>query len=265
MAETLSSTILEIKNLSKSYGKFQAVKNISLEVYRGEVFGFLGPNGAGKTTTIKCCSGLLRPTTGSIAVNGHNIVSEAPQAKTLIGYVPDNPFLYDKLTGREFAVFLGRMYRVEDRVLNQRLDSFARLLEIHDSLDQLIQGYSRGMRQKIAIIASLLHQPHLLMLDEPTANLDPKSARAVKDIMVSTKKQGGTVFLSTHVMEIAEVLCDRVAIINKGEIAAIGNVEELRRIKQGKTLEDIFLEITDRKENENQDTLQEITGQGDFR
>jgi len=259
MDNSRHSALLKIDRLSKKYGTFEAVKGISLEVNKGEVFGFLGPNGAGKTTTIKCCAGLLRPTGGKITVSGYDIVSQSSQAKSVIGYVPDNPFLHDKLTGSEYTAFVARLFGVQNDTLTKRSDSLFKLFEMHDQKDQLIQGYSRGMRQKTAIIASLVHQPQLLMLDEPTASLDPRSARMVKDIIRLNKEQGRTVFLSTHVMEIAESLCDRIAIINKGKIQAVGTMEELRQMKSGSTLEDIFLEITGGNDPEVRNILEELS------
>ena len=236
--------ILHIHDLEKKYGNVPAVKGISLEVNEGEVFGFLGPNGAGKTTTIKCCTGLLRPTRGNIIVKGYDIVKQAEQAKSHIGFVPDNPYLYEKLTGKEFVLFLAGLYGADGAEAEKNSDQYFRMFEMADRQDDLIQGYSRGMRQKTGLIAALLHRPDLLLVDEPTANLDPKSSRLVKDIFQSFKEQGRTVFMSTHVMEIAESLCDRIAIIHQGKLKALGTMEELRRLRHGETLEDIFLEIT---------------------
>ncbi len=255
--------MLELNRLFKSYGRHEAVRNISLTVAKGEVFGFLGPNGAGKTTTIKCCAGLLRPTAGSIRIVGFDLSGQPAAAKALLGYVPDNPFLYEKLTGREFSTFMARLYGLGEAGLSEKVDSYFRLFEMEDQCDQLIQGYSRGMRQKTALVAALVHQPSLLMVDEPTANLDPKSARLVKDIFQSTKEQGRSVFLSTHVMEIAESLCDRIAIIHRGELKALGTMEELRRLRRGESLEEIFLELTGGHDPETQKVLEELTrGEG---
>lgn len=254
--------ILELKNLVKNYGGTAAVKGISLQVYRGEVFGFLGPNGAGKTTTIKCCTGLLRPSAGRVTVGGFDIVGRAAAAKALMGYVPDTPFLYEKLTGREFVRFVARLYGADPAGLEKKIDGFFSLFEMTEQMDELIQGYSSGMRQKTALIAALLHQPALLMVDEPTANLDPKSARLVKNIFQSFKEQGRTVFLSTHVMEIAENLCDRIAIIHRGELRTLGSMEELRRLRRGESLEDIFLELTGGHDPETEKILAELSGQG---
>jgi len=252
-------TVLELNNLSKSYNGLPAVQNVSLTVNKGEIFGFLGPNGAGKTTTMKCCAGLLRPSGGEIRVSGFDLARQPASAKALLGYVPDNPYLYEKLTGREMAAFVGRLYGATPEGLQDKIESYFRLFEMETECDQLIQGYSRGMRQKTALVAALLHQPLLLLVDEPTANLDPKSARLVKDIFQLIKQQGRSVFLSTHVMEIAENLCDRLAIIDGGTLLAIGEMEHLRRQHHGESLEEIFLALTGGHDPETQKVLLELT------
>lgn len=254
----MDKAMLEIDNLIKRYGRLEAVRGISLRVNKGEVFGFLGPNGAGKTTTIKCCTGLLRPTSGSVRINGYDIVEQAAAAKALVGYVPDTPYLYDKLTGREFVHFVSGLYGCDQAEIEGKAQDYFRLFEMTDWMHQLIQTYSLGMRQKTALIAALLHQPQLLVLDEPTANLDPRSARLVKDILRTLGEQGRTVFLSTHIMEIAERLCDRVAIIHQGQIRAVGTIEELGQLRQGASLEDLFLEITGGQDPETQRLIAEL-------
>jgi len=252
--------VLELNDLSKSYDGFPAVQNVSLTVNGGEIFGFLGPNGAGKTTTIKCCAGLLRPSGGgTIRIAGFDLARQPTSAKALLGYVPDNPYLYEKLTGREMAAFVARLYRTSTEGLQARIDSYFRLFEMEVECDQLIQGYSRGMRQKTALVAAILHQPLLLLVDEPTANLDPRSARLVKDIFQSFKQQGHSVFLSTHVMEIAENLCDRIAIIDGGRLQAMGTMEQLCHQHRGESLEEIFLRLTGGHDPETQKVLQELT------
>ncbi|MCL0039016.1 ABC transporter ATP-binding protein [Dehalococcoidia bacterium] len=240
----MPEAMLKIENLSKSYGKFAAVKNVSLELRRGEVFGFLGPNGAGKTTTIKVCTGLLKPSAGRVIIGGFDIVKQPVAAKELLGYVPDNPFLYDKLTGREFVRFVSRLYNSNSA--EQRIQELFDSFEMSDKIDELIQGYSRGMRQKTALISALIHNPQILFVDEPTANLDPRSARLAKDIFRALTKQGVSVFMSTHIMEIAERLCDRIGIIHHGELIALGTLSELNQqaALEGSTLEDVFLELT---------------------
>ncbi|MCL0049325.1 ABC transporter ATP-binding protein [Dehalococcoidia bacterium] len=240
----MPEAMLKIENLSKSYGKFAAVKNVSLELRRGEVFGFLGPNGAGKTTTIKVCTGLLKPSAGRVIIGGFDIVKQPVAAKELLGYVPDNPFLYDKLTGREFVRFVSRLYNSNSA--EQRIQELFDSFEMSDKIDELIQGYSRGMRQKTALISALIHNPQVLFVDEPTANLDPRSARLAKDIFRALTKQGVSIFMSTHIMEIAERLCDRIGIIHHGELVALGTLSELNQqaALEGSTLEDVFLELT---------------------
>jgi len=254
----MSEAILKIENLSKSYGKFAAVKDVSLELKRGEVFGFLGPNGAGKTTTIKVCTGLLKPSAGRVLIGGFDITKQPVAAKELLGYVPDNPFLYDKLTGREFVRFVARLYNSNspEQRIQELFDSF----EMNDKIDQLIQGYSRGMRQKTALISALIHNPQILLVDEPTANLDPRSARLAKDIFRALTKQGVSVFMSTHIMEIAERLCDRIGIIHHGELIALGTMSELNQQTAlgASTLEDVFLELTGDFDADTKKLLEEL-------
>jgi len=250
--------LLELNNLSKSYNDLPAVQNIALTVNRGEIFGFLGPNGAGKTTTMKCCAGLLRPSGGSVHIAGFDLARQPAAAKALLGFVPDNPYLYEKMTGHEMAVFAARLYGVATEGLSDKVISYFRLFEMEAECKQLIQGYSRGMRQKTALVAALLHQPSLLLVDEPTANLDPRSARLVKDIFQSLKAQGRSVFLSTHVMEIAENLCDRIAIIAGGKLQALGSMEQLRKQIRSGSLEEIFLALTGGDDPETQKVLQEL-------
>ncbi len=232
--------------LTKLYNKLTAVDSLSLEVPAGQLFGFLGPNGAGKTTTIKMFTGLLRPTRGTAFIGDYDIQADPVQAKRLGGYVPDNPFLYEKLTGQEFLSFMGDLYGVSNSRKEQRIESLLRLFDLEDKAHEIIQGYSRGMRQKIALAGVLIHEPKALFLDEPTVGLDPKSARLMKDILRELCNRGTAVFVSTHILEIAERMCDRVGIINKGKLVAIGTMEELKAsaASEAKSLEDIFLELT---------------------
>jgi len=235
--------------LEKQFGGLRAVDHLDLVVGAGELFGFLGPNGAGKTTSIKMMTGLLRPSAGTARIGGYDIQSEPLKAKALFGYIPDNPFLYEKLTGREFIRFMADLYSVPTEGRSRKIDDLLRLFELEDKADALIQGYSRGMRQKIALAGALVHQPKVIFLDEPTVGLDPKSARLMKDVLRRLCNEGTTVFVSTHILEIAERMCDRFAIINKGKIVATGTMEELRQRSsndpdQQRSLEDIFLELT---------------------
>jgi ABC-2 type transport system ATP-binding protein len=241
-----SATLIETQALVKRYGDKVAVNNISLEVQAGEVFGFLGPNGAGKTTTIKMIVGLLQPTSGTIRVAGYDVQTQPLLAKAASGYVPDTPNLYAKLTGRELLRFVGDLYSLDRQRLAQRTEELLRVLDLNEAADQTIDSYSHGMQQKASLAAALMHDPKVLVLDEPTVGLDPKSARLIKDILRQMAERGTAVFLSTHILEIAERMCDRIGIINKGELVAVGTMQELRSLgKAGETsLEDIFLGLT---------------------
>ncbi|MDP9374111.1 MAG: ABC transporter ATP-binding protein [Chloroflexota bacterium] len=237
---------IEARGLRKSYGRHEAVKGVDLTVRPGEIVGFLGPNGAGKTTTIKMLTGLLKPTAGSAAILGHDIQRDAPSAKALFGYVPDTPNLYGKLNGREFLRFMARLYRVPTAQAEHRARELLRLFDLTDAASDLIEGYSHGMQQKMALAGALVHDPRVLFLDEPTVGLDPRSARLIKDLLGQLRARGVATLLSTHILEIAERMCDRVAIINGGEVVAAGSVAELRGAAAGGqgSLEDIFLSLT---------------------
>jgi ABC-2 type transport system ATP-binding protein len=245
---TSSPPIIESDHLTKQYGSGTkapvAVDDLSLSVAAGELLGFLGENGAGKTTTIKMLTGLIPPTNGVARIGGFDMRTTPLQAKALVGYIPDNPFLYDKLTGREFMEFIGDLYRVPANTSRQtRIHDLLTLFDLDAKAEVIIGGYSRGMRQKIALAAALLHDPKALFLDEPTVGLDPKSTRRLQDVLRAVAAQGTAVFLSTHVMEVAAGLCDRIAIMHKGRLAAIGTPSELT--EGGKrTLEEVFLSLT---------------------
>jgi ABC-2 type transport system ATP-binding protein len=241
-----SATLIETQALVKRYGDKLAVNNVSFEVQAGEVFGFLGPNGAGKTTTIKMIVGLLRPTSGTIRVAGYDVQTQPLLAKAASGYVPDTPNLYAKLTGRELLRFVGDLYSLDRQRLAQRTEELLRVLDLNEAADNTIDSYSHGMQQKASLAAALMHDPKVLVLDEPTVGLDPKSARLIKDILRQMAERGTAVFLSTHILEIAERMCDRIGIIDKGELVAVGTMNELRSLgKAGETsLEDIFLGLT---------------------
>jgi ABC-2 type transport system ATP-binding protein len=239
-------TLIEARNLVKRYGDKMAVDNVSLEVYGGEVFGFLGPNGAGKTTTIKMIVGLLQPTSGTVKVAGYDVQTQPLLAKASSGYVPDTPNLYAKLTGRELLRFVGDLYDLDRKQVAQRTEELLRMFDLSSAADDTVDSYSHGMRQKASLASALMHDPKVLVLDEPTVGLDPKSARLIKDILRQMAERGGAVFLSTHILEIAEHMCDRIGIINKGELVAVGTMNELRSLaKVGEvSLEDIFLGLT---------------------
>ena len=237
--------MIETIKLTKKYGDLIAVDSVDLKVEQGELFVFLGPNGAGKTTTIKILTGLLQPTSGIASVAGINVVESPLEVKKIMGYLPEDPFLYTKLTGREFLQFIADMHGVDKK--RQRIERFIELFELDSSSDELIEGYSLGMKKKIAIGAALIHDPKVLFLDEPTGGLDPKSARLMKDLLQDIRSRGTTVFMTTHILEVAEKMCDRVGIINNGKLITVGTIDDLRSKAQetkAGSLEDIFLELT---------------------
>ncbi|HSR48380.1 MAG TPA: ABC transporter ATP-binding protein [Anaerolineales bacterium] len=245
--------LIELQDLTKRYGEKTAVDEVSLSVHGGEIFGFLGPNGAGKTTTIKAIVGLLRPTSGGVRVAGYDVQTHPLQAKAASGYVPDEPNLYPKLTGRELLRFVGDLYGLESAQVDRRIDELVRLFDLQAAVDNTLDSYSHGMRQKASLAAALVHDPRVLVLDEPTVGLDPKSARLIKDILRQMAERGAAVFLSTHILEIAERMCDRIGIIQQGRLIASGTMEELHaladkgdgRAGRGEMgLEDIFLSLT---------------------
>ena len=242
----MNGTLIETRNLVKQYGDKVAVNNVSFDVFGGEVFGFLGPNGAGKTTTIKMIVGLLQPTSGSIKVAGYDIQTQSMLAKASAGYVPDTPNLYAKLTGSELLRFVGDLYSMDRGQVAHRIDELLRMFDLSVVGDETVDSYSHGMQQKASLAAALMHDPKVLVLDEPTVGLDPKSARLIKDILRQLADRGAAVMLSTHILEIAESMCDRIGIINKGQLIAVGTMDELRTLdKTGQaSLEDIFLGLT---------------------
>jgi ABC-2 type transport system ATP-binding protein len=238
--------ILKLEGVRKRYGSFEAVKGIDLSVARGEIFGFLGPNGAGKTTTIRMAAGVLRPSSGRITVGGDDLLEEPQKAKSRIGYIPDRPYLYEKLSGGEFLRFVAGLWGREGEAVEARVNRLLELFQLAEWKDELIESYSHGMRQKILISSALVHQPELIVVDEPMVGLDPRSAKLLKELFRTFVDAGGTVFLSTHTLEVAEALCDRIAIIAEGDIIASGTMEDLRSQAQagGAHLEEIFLKVT---------------------
>jgi ABC-2 type transport system ATP-binding protein len=240
------SPTIRAQGLTKRFGKFSAVSDVSFEVGAGEVFGFLGPNGAGKTTTIRMLTGLVRPSSGSAVVAGYDVAAEPREVKRRVGYLAETPYLYGKLSGREFLAFMGGLYEVPPALARSRAERLLSLFELADKADDLAESYSHGMRQKLALAGAMLHEPPVLFLDEPTSGLDPRSARLVKDLLVALVERGHTVFLSTHVLEIAEHLCHRVGIIDHGQVVATGTLDELRHQAhvEAYSLEDIFLQLT---------------------
>ena len=237
--------MIEIENVTKRFGETTAVDGLDLSVPRGEFFAFLGPNGAGKTTTIKMLTGLLRPDTGSLRVCGKDVLKEPVAAKTRLSYIPDEPYLYEKLTGREFLTFVGRMHGIDEAQIRLKLDYLSEALSLESFLDQLTEEYSHGMKQRVVIASALLHDPSVLVVDEPMVGLDPKSARVVKDLLRDLSKDGTTVFMSTHTLAVAEELAGRIGIIHHGRLIALGDAAELRSSADGELgLEASFLRLT---------------------
>jgi ABC-2 type transport system ATP-binding protein len=238
--------MIRLEGLTKRYGKFTAVHPLDLHVPTGQLYGFLGPNGAGKTTTIRMLTGVLRPTAGRVLIGGHDVAAEPDRAKRLLGYIPDRPFLYEKLTGTEFLRFVSGLWGQDGAAAERRADELLELFELTTWKDTLVESYSHGMRQKLLISSALVHGPRLIVVDEPMVGLDPKAARMIKELLRAFVDQGGTVFLSTHTLEVAEALCDRIAIIQDGRIRAEGTMEELRSEAEAGTagLEEIFLKLT---------------------
>lgn len=241
--------MLEVKNFKKKYnnGKL-AVDNISFSVNNGEIFGFLGPNGAGKSTTIKAIVGLIKKSSGEINIDGIRLEDDPLLYKNKFSYLADNPDLFDKFTGVEYINFVSDIYGIDEKTRDERLNTYLDYFDIRQAMVDLISSYSHGMKQKLAIISSLIHDPDLLILDEPMVGLDPKSSFNLKKIMRERKERGKMVFFSTHVMEVAENICDRIAIISKGKIVAKGSLDEIRKnLDENKSLEELFLELTDEK------------------
>lgn len=244
--------MIEITRVSKSYNKgaVKAVDDLNLTVRRGEIFGFLGPNGAGKTTTIKMMVGLLKKDTGRIVMNGFDMDTDPLPIKRSISYVPDNPEVYEKLSGLEYLNFLGDVYGVPPAARQERLARFLELFAMTGVAGDLIQSYSHGMRQKIVLIGALLHEPEIFILDEPMVGLDPRSAANLKEYMREHCQKGKTVFFSTHILDVAEKLCDRIGIIRAGRLVALGTMDELKQQAENKgSLENIFLELTEDEHN----------------
>lgn len=234
--------MIKLTDLTKKFKEKIAVDGVNLEISPGEIFGLLGPNGAGKTTTIKMITGLLKPTSGSVAVCGYDVQKNPIEAKRNIGLLPDTPFVYQKLTGREFLEFICGIYNIGFEGIDKHLELF----DLKFSADELIESYSHGMQQKLVIASILIRNPKVILLDEPLVGLDPKTARLVKSIYYELSKTGTTVFLSTHILEIAEKLCTRLAIINRGKIIALGTLEELKKhAVSEKDLEDVFFKLTE--------------------
>lgn len=237
--------MIDIKQVTKTYnGSHKAVDDVSIQINSGEIVGFIGPNGAGKTTTIKMLTGILKPDAGSITLNDFNIIDQPIEAKKQFGYVSDDPNAFLKLKGIEYLNFIADIYNVSEEDRHERMETYTRLLGMEAALNDKLLSYSHGMRQKIMVIGVLIHNPYLLILDEPLTGLDPQSSYVLKETMKDHAKQGGAVFFSTHVLEVAEKLCDKVVIINQGHIVYTGTLEALKENYGQLSLEEIFLELT---------------------
>lgn len=236
--------MLQIQNFTKRYGEKVAANNLNLHIAPGEIYGFIGHNGAGKTTTLKACCGLLKATEGTILINGKSIADEPIACKKEMAYIPDNPDLYDFLTGYDYLNFVADVYGVPKKERNERIDRYGEMLGITEALSLPISEYSHGMKQKVAIISALVHAPKLILMDEPFVGLDPSASHQLKQLMKKHCEEGGAIFFSTHVLEVAEKLCHKVAIIKGGNLVASGTMDEVRG---DSSLEEVFLELEDEK------------------
>jgi ABC-2 type transport system ATP-binding protein len=238
--------MIRLTHLTKRYGGFTAVDALDLEVPKGELFGFLGPNGAGKTTTLRMIAGILRPTGGKVEIAGVDIVKEPIAAKMQLGFIPDRPFIYEKLTGAEFLRFVAGLYGQAGPQVEHRARELLALFDLEDWRDELVESYSHGMRQKLIISSAFVHRPDVIVVDEPMVGLDPKAARILKDLFREYVRRGNTIMMSTHTLEVAEALCDRIGIIQGGKIRACGTMADLRQSAEegAQGLEHIFLRLT---------------------
>ena len=236
---------LVIKNLKKRFSNVWAVKNLNLELNPGEIFVLLGPNGAGKTTTLKLIAGLLHPTDGEIYIKDIDVKKEPIKAKSLIGYIPDEPFIYNKLTGREFINFIAAIYNIKRENYEKRMEDLFKKLEIGDWIDEFSESYSHGMKQKVIMCQLFLHNPDLILIDEPLVGLDPKSSKTVREIFFDLRNKGKTLFICTHTLSFAKDIASRIGIISTGELKFIGNLEQLSRISGAKDIEEIYLKLTE--------------------
>ena len=243
--------MIELKNLSKTFGKVKAVNNLSLLVPPGELFAFLGPNGAGKTTTVKMITGLILPTEGNVFIKGIDLLKEPERAKLSIAYIPDQPFLYPELTGREFIFFVSRLYDMEKKTIEKRMDCLFEEFGVKEWIDFPSSEYSHGMKQKVIFIQALIHEPDVIVIDEPMVGLDPVSARAVKKLLRKRVDEGVSVFMSTHSLSLAEEISDRVGVIDNGVLIETGKVSELKKGAEGTyaTLEEVYFKLTEEEKS----------------
>ncbi|HEX7123464.1 MAG TPA: ABC transporter ATP-binding protein [Gemmatimonadaceae bacterium] len=238
--------MIRLRQLTKRYGSFTAVDGLDLDVPPGELFGFLGPNGAGKTTTLRMIAGILKPTAGRIEIGGIDLLDRPKEAKARLGFIPDRPFIYEKLTGMEFLQFVAGLYDQQGAAVEHRGRELLALFDLEDWRDELVESYSHGMRQKLIIASAFVHRPDVIVVDEPMVGLDPKAARTLKDLFREYVRRGHTIMMSTHTLEVAQAMCDRIAIIQQGRIRACGTMDDLRRHADAgvEGLEDIFLRLT---------------------
>ena len=238
--------MIQVENVVKRYGAFTAVDGVSLDVAPGQIHGFLGPNGAGKTTTIRMIAGLLKPTAGRIVINGHDLAAEPERAKASLGFIPDRPFIYEKLTAGEFLRFHGGLYAMDEAESARRAGEMLEIFDLGRWRDELVESFSHGMKQRLVMCAAFLHRPQAVLVDEPMVGLDPRGARLIKDVFRTMSARGVAILMSTHTLEVAEEMCDRIAIILKGKIIARGTVAELRALAGGEheELTPVFLKLT---------------------
>jgi len=253
--------MIKTENLTKNFGNFEAVKSINLEVMPGEIYGFLGPNGAGKTTTIRMLIGLLKPTSGKVFIAGYDLERNPISAKSLVGFIPDQPYIYEKLTAREFLNFIGGIYGMKEAEIEQKAPGLLEFFDLKNWADELVESFSHGMKQRLVYASALLHEPKVVIVDEPMVGMDPRGARLLKDAFRDfAHQQGKTIFMSTHTLEVAEEVCDRIGIISRGQLIAQGTMAELR--SQAKStdanLEDIFLKLTGGEEDK--ELIQSLKG-----
>jgi ABC-2 type transport system ATP-binding protein len=238
--------MIQLIDLTKRYGKLAAVNRLNLEVPAGQIFGFLGPNGAGKTTTIRVMMGILKATSGRVLLDGHDVVAEAQAAKAIAGFIPDRPFIYEKLTGGEFLRFVGKLHGLNSAKLEERIAELLEHLELSSWKHELVEGYSHGMKQRLVVCAALIHRPRILIVDKPMVGMDPRGARTLKDLFRALAQEGVSIFLSTHSIDTAEEICHRIGIIRQGQLIACGSMAELQCQADGNhsNLESVFLELT---------------------
>ncbi len=242
----MNDVMIDFQGVTKRYGDKAAISDLRFQVQRGEFFGYLGPNGAGKTTTIKTLIGLVRPNEGKIVIDGHDVAADPIAVRSFIGYVPDSPFVYEKLTAREFLIFVGGLYKMAPDDIESGIAWLADIFDMHDWMNQRCEEYSHGMKQKVVMSAAFLHKPSLIIVDEPTVGLDPPSKRLLKDMLKMIQKHGTTVFMSSHDLPEVEELCERMAVLHNGSIVAVGTLDELRGKAEldGGSLEELFMKLT---------------------